>query len=162
MVGLMLQARLAQLQSQLTGINITAFDAYKAFKAVLTNPQAYKLTNVTNPAFTPNDKLSEHYGSVVANPDQYLFWDNTHPTRMGHAILAQIFETGAPWRSPICHLSSAFTCRPPRLSRASRRSRSASARSPSACTISARFNIDVSVFGCSLPSNRAMASNTCS
>jgi thermolabile hemolysin len=90
----LLQTRLALLRSKLTGITIIAFDAYQAFKAVLMNPKAYKLTNVTDSAFTPNDKSSQHYGSVVANPDQYLFWDETHPTRMGHAILAQILEEG--------------------------------------------------------------------
>jgi outer membrane lipase/esterase len=90
----LLQTRLKLLQTQLTGITIIAFDAYKAFKGVLTNPKAYKLTNVTDPAFTPNDNSSENYGSIVANPDQYLFWDNTHPTRRGHAIIAQILEEG--------------------------------------------------------------------
>jgi hypothetical protein len=47
---------------------------------------------IINPAFTPNYSSSQHYGSVVANPDQYLFWDNTHPTRVGHAIIAQVLD----------------------------------------------------------------------
>jgi phospholipase/lecithinase/hemolysin len=88
----LLQTRLSLLQSQLTGITIIAFDAHQVFKTVLMNPKAYNLTNVTVPAFTSNDYLSEHYGSVVANPDQYLFWDDTHPTRMGHAIIAQVLD----------------------------------------------------------------------
>jgi phospholipase/lecithinase/hemolysin len=86
----LLQTRLALLQSQLTGITIIAFDAYQTFKAALMNPGAFKLKNVTDTAFTPNLYITEHYGSVVANPDQYLFWDDTHPTRMGHAIIAQV------------------------------------------------------------------------
>lgn len=88
----LLQTRLSLLRSQLTGITIVAFDAHQVFKTVLMDPKAYKLTNVTDTAFTPNYYISEHYGSVVANPDQYLFWDNTHPTRMGHAIIAQVLE----------------------------------------------------------------------
>lgn len=85
----LLQTRLSLLKSQLTGITIVAFDAYSAFKTVLMNPKAFKLTNVTNTAFIPNDSISEHYGSIVASPDQYLFWDDTHPTRVGHAIITQ-------------------------------------------------------------------------
>lgn len=88
----LLQTRLASLRTQLTGITIIAFDAYHVFKAVIMNPSAYNLKNVTVAAFTPNSKSSEHYGSVVANPDQYLFWDETHPTRMGHAIIAQVLD----------------------------------------------------------------------
>jgi phospholipase/lecithinase/hemolysin len=88
----LLQNRLALLRTQLTGITIIAFDAYRVFKAVLMNPEAYKLTNVTDAAFTPNKDRSQHYGSVVKNPDQYLFWDQTHPTRTGHAIIAQVLD----------------------------------------------------------------------
>jgi phospholipase/lecithinase/hemolysin len=82
----LLKSKLADLQKTLTGATIIWFDIYDLFKAVLTDPTAYKLVNVTEPAFTPDD--SEHGGSVVPNPDQYLFWDTTHPTRVGHRIVA--------------------------------------------------------------------------
>ena len=88
----LLQTRLSLLRSQLTGITIVAFDAHQVFKAVLMDPKTYKLTNVTNTAFIPNHDPSESYGSVVANPDAYLFWDDTHPTRVGHAIIAQVLN----------------------------------------------------------------------
>lgn len=88
----LLHTRLMQLQSQLPGITIVAFDAYQAFKAVLMNPQDYKLTNVTDPAFVPNSNPFKQYGSVVANPDEYMFWDDTHPTRVGHAIIAKFLN----------------------------------------------------------------------
>ena len=88
----LLQTRLALLQQQLSGIKIVPFDVNRVFKAVIMNPKPYHLTNVTDPAFTPNDDPFENYGSVVANPDEYLFWDTTHPTRMGHAIIAKALE----------------------------------------------------------------------
>lgn len=84
-----LQNRLMQLRQQLAGITIIPFDAYKVFLAVLMNPSQYGLKNVTDSAFTPNYNPTENYGSVVANPDQYLFWDETHPTRAGHKIIAR-------------------------------------------------------------------------
>jgi phospholipase/lecithinase/hemolysin len=88
----LLQTRLALLRQQLSGIQIVPFDIYRLFKAVLMDPKPYHLTNVTDPAFTPNDDPFENYGSVVANPDEYLFWDTTHPTRRGHAIIATALE----------------------------------------------------------------------
>lgn len=82
----LLKSKLTNLQKTLTGATIIWFDVYGLFTAVLADPTAYKLVNVTEPAFTPND--SKHGGVVVPNPDQYLFWDTTHPTRVGHRIVA--------------------------------------------------------------------------
>jgi outer membrane lipase/esterase len=83
----LLETKLNQLQQSLAGITIIQFDAYKLFTAVLANKSAYKLTNVIDAAFSPDD--STHGGSVVPNPDQYLFWDTTHPTMVGHEIVAE-------------------------------------------------------------------------
>jgi phospholipase/lecithinase/hemolysin len=82
----LLKSKLTELQKTLTGATIIWFDVYDLFKAVLAGPTPYKLVNVTEPAFTPDD--TKHGGSVVPNPDQYLFWDTTHPTRVGHRIVA--------------------------------------------------------------------------
>jgi len=54
-------------------------DVYNVFQDILANPGDYGLTNVTDPAFDGS--------SVVPNPDQYLFWDSVHPTRVGHVLL---------------------------------------------------------------------------
>lgn len=55
------------------------FDVYSAFENILANPGAYGLSNVTDKAYDGT--------SVVSNPDEYLFWDQVHPTRAGHALL---------------------------------------------------------------------------
>ncbi|KAJ3323629.1 hypothetical protein HDU76_013602 [Blyttiomyces sp. JEL0837] len=43
----------------------------------------YGFTNVKDACFTTG-------GSPCSNPDQYLFWDDLHPTVVGHKALAQI------------------------------------------------------------------------
>jgi phospholipase/lecithinase/hemolysin len=77
----LLQAELAELSQKLNGITIIEFDVHKLFGEVVQNYPHYGFTNVTQPAF--ND------GTVVSNPDKYLFWDVTHPTWVGHGILGQ-------------------------------------------------------------------------
>jgi phospholipase/lecithinase/hemolysin len=69
----------AQLRSDL-GVSIEEVDAYGLFRQVVADPAAYGLTNVTQAAFAD--------GNVVPNPDQYLFWDDVHPTRVVHRLLA--------------------------------------------------------------------------
>lgn len=88
----LLQTRLELLKQQLSGVTIVPFDVYSVFLDVIMHPGTYHLTYVKEPAFTPNDDPFEDYGSVVSDPDEYLFWDNTHPTRVGHAIIAQALQ----------------------------------------------------------------------
>ena len=77
----LLQAELAELSQKLSGITIVQFKVHKLFEEVVQNYTHYGFTNVTQPAF--ND------GTVVSNPDQYLFWDVTHPTWVGHGIVGK-------------------------------------------------------------------------
>lgn len=81
-----LAAEIANLRATLPGITIYAFDACTLLDTVIANPATYGFTNVTTPAYTPND-IPPDYGSVVADPDSHLFWDTTHPTEAGHAIV---------------------------------------------------------------------------
>jgi phospholipase/lecithinase/hemolysin len=53
--------------------------------AIIANPSAYGFTNVTSPCFNGI--------SVCSNPDQYLFWDDIHPTTAADALLAQQFNS---------------------------------------------------------------------
>jgi phospholipase/lecithinase/hemolysin len=52
------------------------------------NPGAFGFTNVTQPALVGN--------SVVPNPDNYLFYDDIHPTRRGHQILSDLAVQSVP------------------------------------------------------------------
>jgi phospholipase/lecithinase/hemolysin len=60
-------------------INIYQLDIAGAFNQILTHPGDYGITNTTDPALVGS--------TVVANPDQYLFWDDLHPTRVAHGLL---------------------------------------------------------------------------
>jgi phospholipase/lecithinase/hemolysin len=73
-----LDADLAPLASAL-GITIFRLDTYSLFQAIVANPSAYGLSDVTTPCKSGS--------TVCANPDQHLFWDNVHPTTGVHALI---------------------------------------------------------------------------
>jgi phospholipase/lecithinase/hemolysin len=79
----LLHAKLADLKQTLTGITIIEFDVYDLFQDVRNHKEKYGLANVTDAAF--NDETD----TIAADVDHYLFWDSTHPTRVGHAIVAE-------------------------------------------------------------------------
>ncbi len=63
-------------------LNIMQFDATSVLFAVTLDPAAYGFTNVSTPC------LDAVTGSACANPSEYLFWDDVHPTAAGHDVLA--------------------------------------------------------------------------
>jgi phospholipase/lecithinase/hemolysin len=75
---------LAQLSFALPGTSFARLDAYQILNAIVADPAAFGLTNATTACVTPNDP------PFTCKPaDAFLFWDGIHPTRAGHAILAQ-------------------------------------------------------------------------
>ena len=80
----LLALELAGVVADLPGINIIPFDAFGLITDIVTNMTAYGFTNVTTACITPNDPPF-----FCQNPDEYLFWDGIHPTKAGHAIIAQ-------------------------------------------------------------------------
>lgn len=82
--NLELSNRLDNLDQNLAGIMIHRVDFYAGVQAVLQDPNAFGFTNVTEQAFDPDTNL------VVPNPNQYLFWDNIHPTAPAHLLLGDL------------------------------------------------------------------------
>jgi phospholipase/lecithinase/hemolysin len=74
---------LAQLSANLPGTNFARLDAYELLNEIVADPAAFDLRNVTAACLRPNvAPFACHH------PDEFLFWDGIHPTRAGHAILA--------------------------------------------------------------------------
>ena len=74
---------LAQLAA-LPGVTFVRLDAFQLLTAIVADPEGFGLTTVTTACVTPNLAPFTCRGA-----DQYLFWDGIHPTKAGHAILAE-------------------------------------------------------------------------
>jgi len=70
--------------SPLEGISIRRLDSFALTTRIVANRDAFGLANVTAACVTPDVAPF-----TCADPDQFLFWDGIHPTRAGHAIIAQ-------------------------------------------------------------------------
>ena len=68
---------------------VVFLDTAAILRAVIGNPGAYGLTNVTDAC------LDTTAPSLCSNPGQYLFWDDIHPSARGHEILAAQFTAAA-------------------------------------------------------------------
>lgn len=67
------------------GTNIIYVDLYKANGALVANPGAFGLTNVTQSCFNQT-------AMTVCSDPGYLYFDGVHPTARGHEIIAALVE----------------------------------------------------------------------
>jgi phospholipase/lecithinase/hemolysin len=68
------------------GLSLSVLDTYSLLDAIVASPASYDFTNVTQPCLTGEVNYSG--GTACPNPNQYLFWDEIHPTAAGQAIVA--------------------------------------------------------------------------
>jgi outer membrane lipase/esterase len=64
------------------GLDAHFLDDFGLVDDVIANPSAFGFTNVTDACYVG--------GVVCADPDQYLFWDDTHPSARAQAILGDL------------------------------------------------------------------------
>ena len=67
---------------------VTIFNTAGFLRNVDSNPAAYGFTNVTDPCFNGV--------TVCADPNQYLFWDDIHPTAAADVFLGAEFAAAGP------------------------------------------------------------------
>lgn len=65
-------------------MNVSAVDFYVLGMAMITQPQAFGLTNVTDTCVT----FGVTRGAFCKNRDEFFFWDPLHPTKHVHAMFA--------------------------------------------------------------------------
>jgi hypothetical protein len=96
-----LSTMLDGFQSSNPAATIYRLDVAALVSQAIADPQSFGLVNVTTsaaPGLQPGD-TSYDTSKEVPNPNQYLFWDDLHPTAAVHAILGQravqlFFEPG--------------------------------------------------------------------
>jgi phospholipase/lecithinase/hemolysin len=78
--NVLLRKRLNALDQTLSDSNVELFNVNAVFNDVIKKPAKYGFTNVTDQCLI---------GVVpCSNPDEYLFWDDFHPTTEGHKLIA--------------------------------------------------------------------------
>ncbi len=85
----LLAGSLGNLSQTLSGVKIAPVDVYSLFNTAINNPQLHGFTNVTN-ACLPTNPLGVPAGLPCTNPDEYLFWDELHPTTKSHELIATV------------------------------------------------------------------------
>jgi phospholipase/lecithinase/hemolysin len=66
-------------------VKITRLDVFSLLSEVVAQPGSFGFADVEHSCITPGTLR----GAYCVSPDSYLFWDGIHPTRAGHALLAQ-------------------------------------------------------------------------
>ena len=76
------------LQSRL-GIQIDQFDLLSLTNRILANPSSYEFHQLDRTGLAGARWRGRARASRSRNPDQYVFWDDIHPTRVTHQIIGQ-------------------------------------------------------------------------
>lgn len=81
-----LAANLDALEASRPGLTVVQFDTFGFVDAILADAGAHGFTNTTDACVDRNNPFV-----VCSNPDQYAFWDGSHPSAASHALLGAAF-----------------------------------------------------------------------
>lgn len=74
-----LRRSLKQLSQHHADLALATLDVNALYQRAITNPDTYRLTNVTQACLTSSRSCDR--------PEQFLFWDGIHPTTAAHEVL---------------------------------------------------------------------------
>ena len=74
------------------GLNITQVDAFSTFLDITLNQDEYPFTNVSQPCLNGV--------TACTDPEEYLLWDEVHPTAAGHRFIAAAALAALPVSEP--------------------------------------------------------------
>lgn len=72
------------------GVKVIVADVNGLYRAVAANPAAYGFTNVTTPCISGNKATGAC--PTDAQADKTVYWDEIHPTRAAHLLIAQYMQ----------------------------------------------------------------------
>jgi thermolabile hemolysin len=86
-----LTTMLDSFQTSNPSVTLYRFDVAALFNQAVASPSAFGLTNVSSPAAPGLQPGATSYDTtqIATNVNQYLFWDDLHPTKNVHAIVGQ-------------------------------------------------------------------------
>ena len=101
--NIMLQSDLQAAANETAGATVSVFDVYGLLTnttpgTVVPGANGGTITNTTSPAYTGS--FTSDNGTLAANADNYLYFDQLHPTQTGHQAIANLALADL---SPACY-----------------------------------------------------------
>ena len=91
--NIVLQQDVQTASSQLAGATVTMLDVYGLLSGttagtVVPGPNGNTITDITDPAYTGS--FTADNGTLAGNANNYLYFDQLHPTQTGHQAIANL------------------------------------------------------------------------
>ncbi len=99
--------------AQVNGVTISILPLASLEDEAVQSPSVFGLSNGTTPAWSGN-LTSASSGTVAANPNSYVFWDQYHPTEPVQTLIAQDAQSlvtggGGTFTAPTFHMTDVAT-----------------------------------------------------